>query len=574
MLSALLLLGLLPAAFLFDTGHGHGDDGQDDTRDDSDTVAVGAHPDGVDDQAPQLPPDHAAGDHASQEVAGQLGGLHDSHAGDGGTAGEDAEAAPASLEVPSESGDAQVTGFRPGVDRLTLGFDGTETGFHTGSDPETGAATLHVEDQYGERLICFHGLDSVPLADIDIAATDPLTGTISHLHLADFHPPADPPALDPIDPAPVPAGSDPSDQPLDPVEPGTDPTPGNPDDQPLDPLDPGSPDDTAGQVLEPVDSVWSALDASRGDTPLDNLLHSESDTFGLAQTVTPGSYQPGSAGDDLIEAQGHGDGSMSLSDGTPVLGGAPGLVEAGRGDDSVLSHGGAYVFGGEGQDDLTDDGGGAALYGGSGDDALHAGPGGSYLDGGSGSDTLAGGAGDDILMGGEHRGEGGGDDLLDGGGGNDLLMGGGGADVIYGGAGDDVLDHAGRAEQLVKVEEHHFDWHQDHASDTLYGGEGDDCISLGDGDTAYGGSGADQFHLYSAETTPAVIGDFHPGEDFLRITLDPGQHLSVPEVEVGPSADGQDGLVRVGGVTVAVLKGAPTATTGDIYAEVVPDIAA
>ncbi|MEJ2037078.1 MAG: hypothetical protein P8X69_13995, partial [Maritimibacter sp.] len=90
-------------------------------------------------------------------------------------------------------------------------------------------------------------------------------------------------------------------------------------------------------------------------------------------------------------------------------------------------------------------------------------------------------------------------------------------------------------------------------------------------DTAEGGEGNDTFWVYfdaGSGSGAAEITDFTPGEDFLRISLNPDIVKSGPEISVGPSEDGQDGLVIVNGETVAVLRGAPGATEADIYIDV------
>lgn len=234
---------------------------------------------------------------------------------------------------------------------------------------------------------------------------------------------------------------------------------------------------------------------------------------------------------------------------------------------------------GEGDDTLSSGTGDAALYGGEGDDSLTAGSDGAhraFLDGGTGNDSILGGDGDDILEGGEHSGTGAGDDVIGGGAGNDLIRGGLGADTLYGGDGDDVIDHAGRDMESQSVMRSEFDWHIDDATDVLFGGEGNDTLIFDQGDLASGGAGEDLFWVYhdgDAASDAALIADFEVGEDFLRVSLNPniGEN-GEPDVVVGPSADGEDGLVIVNGNLVAILKGVPNATASDIYAEVTPDV--
>ncbi|CAA9476033.1 MAG: Alkaline phosphatase [uncultured Solirubrobacteraceae bacterium] len=101
----------------------------------------------------------------------------------------------------------------------------------------------------------------------------------------------------------------------------------------------------------------------------------------------------------------------------------PATIDAGDGDDFVLTgtHDDTLV-GGEGDDRLLDSGGNNKLDGGAGDDSLQS---------GDGSDTVVAGDGNDGVFG-----DGGTDTVL-GGGGDDSLAGGDGADSLSGGDGND-----------------------------------------------------------------------------------------------------------------------------------------
>lgn len=545
MLYALLLLGLLPAAFLFDSP---GDDDED--ADDFSGSTSETDPG----------PGYAPGGHEAD--------------GPGENGDEAEDLPPEELTVPADSGDAEISGFRPGTDCLSLMVSSEGCGFYTTQDSETGDGILHIEEPDGERLVSFEGLDEVPLEDITICVANPATGSVSEYSLiASGSGGLTISASEPDEPAPDDVVIGPSDPEVVDIV-----TPADPDDGP--PIAPSDPDvedtPTPGDVtdlpLNPVDTPIEELINGRGGA-VDDLLTQNSDSFGSSGV---GAAVPldGTAGADTLEIAAAGTGEIGYHGGTPQLGGTPGLVDAGAGADTVLSHGGSYVFGGEGDDSLTDDGAGSALYGGAGNDQLVGGPGGSHLDGGIGDDVIQGGAGDDVIEGGEHLGQPGGADVIDGGAGDDVIRGGGGADRLSGGDGNDVIDHAGRAEERLSLEERHFSWHVADAVDQLDGGSGEDTLIFGAGDLAHGGLGADQFHLYSSAGAPAVIDDFAPGQDFLRITLDPSQFTDLPSYEVSPSGDGLDGLVKVDGVVVAVLQGAPMATLDDIYVELLPDIAA
>lgn len=222
--------------------------------------------------------------------------------------------------------------------------------------------------------------------------------------------------------------------------------------------------------------------------------------------------------DDGVE--GTGEGHLDSWDGTPILVTAGGLrvIAGGAGNDSITTgDGAAYVFGEAGDDTLAAGEGVAALFGGSGDDTLTGtgtGTGATaWLDGGDGDDRLFGGAAAETLDGGAH------------------------------GAGDGSV-------------------------------QDNDTLIMDRADSATGGEGADTFWVYFDTRTgigAAAVTDFQQGEDFLRVTLNPELGLDDPEVTVGPSADGQDGVVSVNGNVVAILRGVPGATENDVYAEVVAD---
>jgi Ca2+-binding RTX toxin-like protein len=282
---------------------------------------------------------------------------------------------------------------------------------------------------------------------------------------------------------------------------------------------------------------------------------------------------------------GTGAGTIEMGETAPVIvsNAAIEVIDAGAGDDQITTgDSAAFAFGGEGDDTLTAGEGAAALYGGVGQDVLQAGePGqyidGQYLDGGTGNDQILGGSGQDTLEGGEHGDAiSAGDDTIDGGAGNDVIRGGYGADLLIGGQGDDVIDHLGRTEQREVITQHEFAWHTDGAADTLEGGEGDDMLIFDRSDEASGGAGNDVFWLWHDGADGgdiAEVTDFVVGEDFLRVSLNP--HIGEndePDILVEPSTDGNDGMVIVNGDLVAILRGAPTATVSDVYAEVRADV--
>jgi len=535
MLYALVLLGLLPAMLLMG--------GPDESEDEGD-------------DAP-----------AEGGTGGSLDML-DGGADDADPPGKDDAA---DLVVDGQAGETTVEGFRPGVDTLTVKMPGTQDSIFALSTTSAGGAPgLLVDGTDFDCLVSFPGLSEVPYTDIRIEVTDEETGATIAYGLGAFS-----------------AGSGGDDAPeggegaetLDPVpgdlgdelaggegEDGLPPLPGDDEDELA--------GDTGADPLDPVDSVIDEIEAMPAEG-LEALLVRDSDAYGRAGDVEAGPVTALGDGDDVHAGDAIASTLLGLDNGAPMLGGTPSVVDAGGGNDTVTTAGGAYAFGGAGDDILADTAGASALYGGAGQDTLTAGPGGGFLDGGSGDDVLTGGDGNDIIEGGAHRPghTDSDDDILEGGAGDDILRGGFGADVLSGGDGNDVIDHHGRAEERLAFEHHEFAWHQDDAVDRLDGGAGDDLLIMGAGDIATGGEGADTFRLY-AGSDPAEILDFTPGEDFLRVTLDPGAFASVPPVEVRATEDGLDAEVVVGDEIVAILRGAPGATTDDIYVEVVPDVAA
>lgn len=166
-------------------------------------------------------------------------------------------------------------------------------------------------------------------------------------------------------------------------------------------------------------------------------------------------------------------------------------VEAGHGDDQVISGWTAdQIFGGKGDD---------KIWAGGGDDYVSAGNHNDFVDGGTGNDILDGGAGDDIVHGGK------GNDIIYGGSGNDFLYGTKGSNELYGGTGNDFLNSG---------------LHRSF----LYGGDGDDTLQSdmrkGGDHVLEGGFGADTFEfvgqLYSKQSM-LTISDFELGVDTFSI---------------------------------------------------------
>jgi hypothetical protein len=262
------------------------------------------------------------------------------------------------------------------------------------------------------------------------------------------------------------------------------------------------------QTLDESDMPQILPDLELGDV--------EEDDDHLLDTSPDDTYTTLGFADDVLNLaddgiMGTGEGTIEIRQSRPLISSDTGIevVDAGAGDDQITTgDGAAFVFGNEGDDTLTAGEGAAALYGGEGQDVLAAGP-------GETGQYLDGGTGDD---------------------------------QIFGSLGDD----------------------------TLVGGDGDDMLIFDRNDEATGGAGNDVFWLchdgpYGCDI--AEVTDFVVGEDFLRVSLNP--HIGEngePDIIVEPSMDGNDGMVIVNGDLVAILRGAPTATVSDVYAEVRPDV--
>jgi Ca2+-binding RTX toxin-like protein len=139
------------------------------------------------------------------------------------------------------------------------------------------------------------------------------------------------------------------------------------------------------------------------------------------------------------------------------------------------------------------------IYGGDGDDTISDSGGHNFIYGEDGNDTIAGNGGDDSIEGGE------GNDVLTGGAGLDLLIGGNGNDHIEGGAGDDEIQGGT-------------------GDDVINGGAGWDTMSGGTGiDILIGGAGA---NFYSVGTLETVAGETYDGSGSDSDTLVGGSNVN------------------------------------------------
>lgn len=153
----------------------------------------------------------------------------------------------------------------------------------------------------------------------------------------------------------------------------------------------------------------------------------------------------GEAGDDVLGG-GTGSDTIWAGDGHDHVYGGAGWDELGGADghDTIwASDGNDTLYGGAGNDVL---GGGRdddTVWGDGGNDLLYGGEGRDELGGGAGNDTLWASAGDDLLWGGA------GDDQLSGGPGDDTLWGGAGSDTfVFGATSEGVADPMNGSDQI------------------------------------------------------------------------------------------------------------------------------
>jgi Ca2+-binding RTX toxin-like protein len=225
----------------------------------------------------------------------------------------------------------------------------------------------------------------------------------------------------------------------------------------------------------------------------------------------------------------------------------PDTIEGGTGADSIRGLGGNDLIDALGGNDSAQGGQGAdRIFGGDGDDSLEGNGGNDLIDGGDGADelfgqfgndTLRGRTGNDTLLGGT------GDDLLDGGADNDILIDYEGADSLFGGAGSDAL--AGFVAARFSP-----------SGQFLSGGTDNDMLGGDRLDTMTGGEGEDSFVLFDVGDGAALITDFDPALDSLRIIVDgeDGADTSGLEVLRRPTPDGGGLEIVVAGEVQAILQ--------------------
>lgn len=174
------------------------------------------------------------------------------------------------------------------------------------------------------------------------------------------------------------------------------------------------------------------------------------------------------------------------------------LINMLAGDDWLFANsatGNATLYGGAGNDDITDSENAGVIYGEDGNDTLR---------GNAGNDTVFGGAGDDYAHGGS------GNDTVDGGDGNDQVIGGWGFDLLRGGDGDDYL----------QGELH---------NDTLIGGAGND--------TLYGGPNDDAYVITPNSGTDLIL-NFWEGNNVIVV-----RQIGISSIDQMSITDGETGAV-------------------------------
>ena len=599
MLAALLLLGLLPLAVLPMAGDDTSDDDDDSTSSQSEDEADQSA-DGQSSMLDEVEFDGAAFNESAFNEDPKLDDTEMPQIIPGPEIDDTQEGVVHSLD--SSPGETVIDDFEPGTDFVELNLTDVQGDvfFDMTSTPD-GASVVFSAGEQTVTSFTFSGLSEVPTDDIMLELLDEVSGDPFEISLADALTSMDGIGLDPMDPDAVDPviATDPGLDPLDPLDPD-DPDPVDPTFDPgpgLDPIDPDAPelppvDPNEDVGLDPIDPDAEVI-GDGANLSLSDLLQRDSENLvGSGETLQAASDSGvtdttlGLADDVVTLADdgimGTGAGTIEMGETVPVISSTAAIevVDAGAGDDQITTGDtAAFVFGGEGDDTLTAGDGATVLYGGAGQDVLETGEGetGQYLDGGTGDDQIFGGLGHDTQEGGEHGDAiSAGDDTIDGGAGDDVIRGGYGADLLIGGEGDDVIDHLGRTEQREVITQHEFAWHTDGDADTLDGGEGDDMLIFDRNDEATGGAGNDVFWLWHDGADAgdvADVTDFVVGEDFLRVSLNP--HIGEngePDILEEPSADGNDGMVIVNGDLVAILRGAPTATVSDVYAEVRADV--
>ena len=221
---------------------------------------------------------------------------------------------------------------------------------------------------------------------------------------------------------------------------------------------------------------------------------------------------------------------------------------------------------------------GNSLRGTLGADVINGFGGDDRIQSGSGDDTISAGAGDDTTLA-SH-----GNDVVDLGAGNDqhnplkhdnrfdhkgndTIEGDVGNDLIREFWGDDVLDGGSGNDTVSAVDFYATANGNDNNGDIVNGGEGDDILIAGALDTLTGGDGNDTFQIGILEAkteNAAIIKDFAPGRDLIRISHVNDQDMKTNPPKLSVTSDGNDSEIRVNGDLVAVVEGLKTLSADDL----------
>jgi len=221
---------------------------------------------------------------------------------------------------------------------------------------------------------------------------------------------------------------------------------------------------------------------------------------------------------------------------------------------------------------------GNSLRGTLGADVINGFGGDDRIQSGSGDDTISAGAGDDTTLA-SH-----GNDVVDLGAGNDqhnplkhdnrfdhkgndTIEGDVGNDLIREFWGDDVLDGGSGNDTVSAVDFYATANGNDNNGDIVNGGEGDDIFIEDALDTLAGGDGNDTFQIDILEAkteNAAIIKDFAPGKDLIRITHVNDQDMKTNPPKLSVTSDENDSEIRVNGDLVAVVEGLKTLSADDL----------
>ncbi|MFM5884024.1 MAG: calcium-binding protein [Novosphingobium sp.] len=313
---------------------------------------------------------------------------------------------------------------------------------------------------------------------------------------------------------------------------------------------------------EGFDAVWSTASFYLyANVEALNLTSGTGNLFGVGNELD--NIINGNEGNNLLLG-GSGDDFFNGNNGNDVIFGESGAdwLFGGFGVD--------YLAGGIGNDNLRGDEGADSLYGEDGDDVLFGGA--DFF-----TDILVGGAGNDAIYANSHLGD---YDILNGGAGNDAYYVDTPADIIYEGANEGTdtvyaeINGAGyylwaNVENCTLIGATPFAAGNDlnnlligsdlsnwllgnGGSDTLNGGAGNDVL-FGD---LPGGHAADVF-VFDASSGQDVIGDFHHGEDKIRLTT---YYADFAGVSAHFIQNGADGAIDLGGGNLIVLQGVQMST--------------